>query len=99
MARPYLYHQAAAFSRSEELSNAIARKELHDAGFQELSKPAVWEHVGVNADTIAVVTCAPLQPGKTYVHVVATSLADAPAKKWATELMKQIKESKLVLTD
>jgi hypothetical protein len=99
MARPYLYHQAAALSKSEDLSNAIARKELHDAGFKELSKPAVWEHVGANADTIAVVTCVPMQPGKTYVHVVATALADAPAKNWAAELMKQIKESKLVLTD
>ncbi len=97
--RPYLVHYAAALSKSHELSTAITRKELHTAGFEELSKPAVWEHVGANADTLVVATCVPLSPAKTYVHVLATSNNATSAKKWAAELIKRIKESKMVLLD
>ncbi|HEV2665699.1 MAG TPA: hypothetical protein VG324_12340 [Blastocatellia bacterium] len=60
MARPYLYHYAGAFSRSQKLSQAIARKELDKAGFEIASKPAAWEHFAFNADTIVVVTNVPL---------------------------------------
>lgn len=64
-----------------------------------ISSPAAWEHVAVNTDTIVVVTNVPLSPGKTYVHVIATSNTDAPAKEWAAAIMKAIKESKMVQID
>jgi hypothetical protein len=99
MSRPYLYNFASSFSRSHERSQAIARKELDEAGFAISSTRAAWEHVAVNADTIIVVTNVPLSPSKTYVHVIATSNADAPAKKWATQIMQAIKDSKMVLID
>jgi len=99
MARPYLYHYAEAFTRSHKLSQAIARKELDKAGFDIASTAAAWEHFATNADTLAVVTNVPLSAGKTYVHVLATSNADASAKKWAAAIHKAIKESKLTLFD
>jgi hypothetical protein len=99
MSKPYVYHYLGAFSRSHKLSQAIARKELHKAGFEIASKPAAWEHFAVNADMIAVVTNVPLSASKTYVHVLATSNAGAPAKKWAIAIMKAIKESRMVLID
>jgi hypothetical protein len=99
MSRPYLYHYTNAFSRSHELSQAIARKELDKAGFEIASKPAAWEHFAVNADTIVVVTNVPLSSSKTYVHVLATSNTDAPAKKWSAQIMEAIKKSKMVLID
>ena len=99
MARPYLYHHAKAFTRSHKLSQAIARKELDKAGFEIASAAAAWEHFATNADTIMVVTNVPLSPSKTYVHVLATSNADAPAKKWAAAIQKAITESKLTLFD
>ena len=46
-----------------------------------------------------VVTNVPLSASKTYVHVLATSNASAPAKKWAAAIQKAITESKLVLID
>jgi len=99
MSRPYLYHYASAFSRSHKLSQAIARKELDKAGFEILSVPAAWEHVAANTDTIVVVTNVQLSPGKTYVHVIATSITDAPAKERTAAIMKAIKESKMVQFD
>jgi hypothetical protein len=99
MSRPYLYHYAQAFTRSHELSMAIARKELDKAGFKLLSKPVAWEHVGVNVDTIAVVTCVPVSVSKTYVHVLATSNSETPAKQNARALMTSIKNSKMTLLD
>ncbi len=99
MARPYVYHYVKAFTRSHKLSQAIARKELDKAGFEIASAPAAWEHFATNADTIMVVTNVPLSPSKTYVHVLATSNASAPAKKWAAAIQKAITESKLQLID
>ena len=99
MARPYLYHYAKAFTRSHKLSQAIARKELDKAGFAIASAAAAWEHFATNADTIMVVTNVPLSPSKTYVHVLATSNASAPAKKWAAAIQKAITASKLTLID
>jgi hypothetical protein len=99
MARPYVYHYAQAFTRSHKLSQAIARKELDKAGFDIASAAAAWEHFATNADTIVVVTNVPLSASKTYVHVLATANADAPAKKWAAAVHKAIKESKLTLFD
>jgi len=99
MARPYVYHYAKAFTRSHKLSQAIARKELDKAGFEIASTAAAWEHFATNADTIMVVTNVPLSPSKTYVHVLATANADAPAKKWAAAIQKAITDSKLVLID
>ena len=97
--RPYLFHYAVALAKSHELSTAITRKELHSAGFEELSKPAAWEHFAANADTVVVATCVPLSPAKTYVHVLATSNSEASAKKWAAALIKKVKDSKMVLFD
>ena len=97
MARPYLYHYAQAYTRSHKLSQAIARKELDKAGFAIASAPAAWERFTTNAYTIAVVTNVPLAASKTYVHVLATSNASAPGKKWAAAIHKAIKESKLTL--
>ena len=99
MARPYVYHFAKAFTRSHKLSQAIARKELDKAGFAIASAPAAWEHFATNADTIVVVTNVPLSPSKTYVHVLATSNTNAPAKKWSAAIQKAIKDSKLTLID
>lgn len=99
MARPYVYHYAQALTRSHRLSQAIARKELDKAGFEIASAAAAWEHFATNADTIVVVTNVPLSASKTYVHVLATASADAPAKKWAAAIHKAIKESKLQLID
>ena len=99
MSRPYLYHYAGAFSRCHELSQAIARKELDKAGFEIASKPTAWEHFTANADTIVVVTNVPLSSSKIYVHVLATSNTDAPAKKWSAQIMNAIKESKMTLFD
>jgi len=99
MARPYVYHYASAFARSHKLSQAIAGKELDKAGFEISSAPAAWEHFATNADTIAVVTNVPLSASKTYVHVLASSNTEAPAKKWAAAIMKAITESKLQLID
>jgi hypothetical protein len=45
------------------------------------------------------VTNVPLSSSKTYVHVLATSNTDAPAKKWALEINRAITESKLQLID
>ena len=72
---------------------------LDKAGFEIASAPAAWEHFATNADTIMVVTNVPLSPSKTYVHVLATSNASAPAKKWAAAIQKAITESKLQLID
>jgi hypothetical protein len=99
MSRPYAYHYANAFARSHKLSQAIARKELDKAGFAIASAPAAWEHFATNTDTIVVVTNVPLSPSKTYVHVLATSNADAPAKKWAADINRSIKDSKMQLID
>ena len=99
MSRPYLYHYANAFSRSHKLSQAIARKELDKAGFGISSAPAAWEHFATNADTIVVVTNVPLSSSKTYVHVLATSNTDGPAKKWAAEINRAITESQMQLID
>jgi hypothetical protein len=99
MARPYLYHYASTFTRSHKLSQLIARKELDKAGFEISSAATAWEHFAVNADTLAMVTNVPLSASKTYVHVVATSNANASAKKWAAAIYKAIKESKLQLID
>ena len=99
MARPYLYHYAKAYARSHKLSQAIARKELDKAGFALSSTPAAWEHFATNADTIMVVTNVPLSASKTYVHVLATSNTNAPAKKWAAAIQKAINDSKLQLID
>jgi hypothetical protein len=99
MSRPYLYHSASAFSRSHALSQAITRKELDKAGFEISSVPAAWEHFAANADTLIVVTVVPLSPSKTYVHVIATSNTEASAKKWSAQIMKAIKESKMVAFD
>ena len=99
MARPYVYHYAKAFTRSHKLSQAIARKELDKAGFEIASAATAWEHFATNADTIMVVTNVPLSPSKTYVHVLATSNAEASAKKWAAAIQKAITDSKLVLID
>lgn len=99
MARPYLYHYAKAYTRSHKLSQAIARKELDKAGFELSSTPAAWEHFATNADTIMVVTNVPLSASKTYVHVLATSNTNAPAKKWAAAIHKAINDSKLHLFD
>lgn len=74
-------------------------KELDKAGFEIASTAAAWEHFATNADTIVVVTNVPLSPGETYVHVLATSNADGPAKKWSAAIQKAITESKLVLID
>jgi hypothetical protein len=57
----------ATFSRSHELSQAIARKELDKAGFEISSAPAAWEHLYVNADNTVVITNVPLSPSKFYV--------------------------------
>jgi hypothetical protein len=97
--RPYLYHAAAALSKSHELLMAISRKELDKAGFENPSKPVAWEQFAFNADTLVMVTAVPLAEGRTYVHVVATSAADAPAKFWASDIMSRIKRSKMVLFD
>jgi hypothetical protein len=97
--RPYLVYSAAALAKSHELSMAIARKELHTAGFDEFSKAAAWEQFAANADTLVLATCVPLSPAKTYVQVLATSNNEASAKKWVAELMKRIKASKMVLFD
>ena len=99
MSRPYLYHYVDTFSRSHKLSQAITRKELDKLGFKVSSPATAWEHFGVNADTLVVVTNVPLTSSKTYVHVVATSNTDAPAKNWAAATMKALKKSKLVLID
>jgi hypothetical protein len=99
MARPYVYHYAKAFARSHKLSQAIARKELDKAGFVISSAPAAWEHFATNADTIMVVTNVPLSTSKTYVHVLATSNANAPAKKWAAAVYKAINDSTMQLID
>ena len=99
MGKPYVYHYKTAFTRSHKLSQAIARKELDKAGFEIASAATAWEHFATNADTIMVVTNVPLSASKTYVHVLATSNADAPAKKWAAAVQKAITESKLVLID
>jgi hypothetical protein len=99
MGRPYLYHYADAFTRSHKLSQAIARKELDQAGFAIASAPAAWEHFATNADTIVVVTNVPLSASKTYVHVLATSNAEASAKKWAAEINEAIHHSKMQLID
>jgi len=45
---------------------------------------------GANADTIVVVNNVP-SPSKTWVHVIAMSDMDAPAKKWAAQIMEAIK--------
>src|SRR5262245_31165739 len=97
--RPYVYHDAIAFSRSHALSQAIARKELGKAGLEISSAPAAWEHVAVNSDTVVVVTNVPLSQSKTYVHVIAMSNTPGPAQKWAAEIMQKIKNSKMVLQD
>ena len=99
MSRPYLYHYAAALGKSHALAMAITRKELDATGFDLHSTPLAWEQVALNADTIVVATCVPLSSSKTYVHVSAASNTDASAKKWAADIMKRIKESKMVLID
>ncbi len=96
---PYLYHYVSDFRRSHTLSQGIARKELDKAGFKIVSVPAAWEHVAVNGDTFVVVTNVPLSSSQTYVHVIATSNADASAKKWAAQIMEAIKNNKMVLLD
>ena len=99
MARPYVYHYAKAYARSHKLSQAIARKEIDKAGFAISSAPAAWEHFATSADTIVVVTNVPLSTSKTYVHVLATSNANAPAKKWAATIHEAINDSKMQLID
>jgi hypothetical protein len=79
--RPYLYHYASTFSRSHELSLTIARKELDKGRVQISSAPAAWEQFAVNAGTLVFVTNLPLSASQTYVHVIATSNADASAAK------------------
>jgi hypothetical protein len=54
--------------------------------------------VGVDAEMLQP-GLALLHSSKTCVHVVATSNASAPAKKWAAAIQKAIKESKLQLFD
>ena len=85
--------------RSHALSQAIARKELHNAGFEIRSVPAAWEHFATNADTVVVVTNVPMSSSQTYVHVLATSDADVSAKKWSAQIMEAIKSSNMVLFD
>jgi hypothetical protein len=86
MSRPYLYPYAAAFSRSHELSQAIARKEPNKAGFEIASTPTAWELFAFNADTIVVVTNVPSSSSKTYVHVLHPTQTRPPTsgspKSW-----------------
>src|SRR6266436_4936431 len=97
--RPYVYYYVATLSRSHKLSQAIATKELQKAGFQISSHYAAWEHFAFNADTIVLVTNVPLSSSQTYVYVIATSETDAPARKWADQIMAAIKNSKMVSYD
>lgn len=99
MSRPYFYHYAATFSRSHNLAQSIAHKELGKAGFEVSSPLKDWEHFGSNADTLVLVTNVPLSEKKTYTHVLATSNSQDSAKKWAADLMQAIKDSKAVLFD
>jgi hypothetical protein len=99
MARPYLYHYAATFPRSEDHSRSIAWKEVQKAGFTTSSKYMDWHYFFVNADTLVVVSNVPVSESETHVHVVATSNTDAPAKKWASTVFDKIKNSKLVAID
>ncbi len=97
--RPYVYYYVATFSRSHSLSQAIATAELQKAGFQISSHYAAWEHFAFNSDTIVLVTNVPLTSSQTYVHVIATSNTDAPAKQWAAQIMDAIKNSKMLSYD
>jgi hypothetical protein len=99
MSRPYLFHYAASFSRSHHLSVEISRTELHKAGFEISSAPAAWEQFAINADTLVLVSSVPLSSSNTYVHVVATSNLEEPAKRWSAKMMQAIKQSKMVMTD
>jgi hypothetical protein len=99
MSRPYLFHYASSLSRSHNLSMAISRTELHKAGFELSSTPAAWEQFAINDDTLVVVTSVPLSSSNSYVHVIATSNLEEPAKGWSAKIMQAIKQSGMVMTD
>ena len=96
--RPYLYYSAKSFARSQKLSISIARKVLHDDGF-EIGNKLTGEQFGDNADTLVLVTSVPLSASKTYVSVVASSNNQASAQTWAPRIMQAIEKSKMVLLD
>jgi len=95
--RPYLYQSAIAVEKSHQLSMSIIRKELNTLGFENGSSPTAWEQLGVNSDTLVVLTCVPLSASRTYIHVTATSNNEASSKHWHAEVKDRIENSKMVL--
>jgi len=89
----YWYDYGADFSsRDLRLAQLIAQDKLTKAGFRiESAPPGSWEKEAANAGTVVVVLTVPLSPNKTYVHVIAMSDMDGPAKKWAAQIMEAIK--------
>jgi len=99
MSLPSLYHWYSTFQRSHVLSQSIAWSVPQKAGFTPQSGVKDWCRVFTNSDTWLSVSCVPLSSSSTHVHVLATSTNDASAKRWAEEIMRQIRESKMVLFD
>lgn len=98
-ARPYLYYFSFTVAKSHPHLRNVVRKQLHDAGFESSSPPAGWEHFGVNADCLLLLTVVPLPDGKTYVQVVATSATEGPAKHWSGEMANRVKNDTSVSFD
>ena len=98
MSLPALYHWYDAFPRSHRHSQTIAWKEVQDAGFRTDSNFADWHYVFTNDDTWVVVGNVPLSESQTHVHVLAASSGDS-AERWAAEIMRRIRESRLTPID
>jgi hypothetical protein len=97
--RPYLYIRTMILKKGHDLVLMIARKSLHEAGFEPSSKPTEWEQFGANQDTLVLVTCVARSSSDVYVQVTAVSNADDSAKKWMADIAHRIETSKLVKFD
>lgn len=97
--RPYLYYNAFVVAKGHEHVRNVVRKQVHEAGFTSDSKAGHWEQFGYNDDTLAQLTSVGLPDGRTYVQVVTTSAADAPAKHWMQDLAARIQNDKSVAID
>ena len=97
--RPHLYYSAFLVTKGQAHLRNVLRKQLASAGFESSSAPASWEQFGFNADCLLLLTCVPQSDGRTYVHVVATSSADGPAKYWSDEMTHRIQNDTSVSFD